>query len=133
MSIDDTAKTIVTADPAAILSPVPALSTVGAAASGATGGLDSLKKTLQEKMNKKMAEENDPTDDDKEYLYELVSQAISAGAEVEKLKLADFMQYFVNAKKLQTKKYTAAKVASFFTGTSFMMIIYLVLDKVFTG
>jgi hypothetical protein len=96
---------------------------------GVTSSLDPAQKKMAEfGLKSKKPTEDDPTDDDVNYLFELTKIAITNGAEVEKIDLKALIPYFEEDKKQNTKKYTNAKIVSFFTGGTFTFLMYLLIE-----
>ena len=93
------------------------------------GGMETASKKMAEmSLKAKKAESDDPTDDDVSPLFELVKIAIQNGAQVTSIDLTKFVTHFQEEAKLKTKKYTSAKVVSFFTGGTFTFLIYLAFE-----
>ena len=94
------------------------------------GGMETASKKMAEMTLKKepVADDLDPTDDDTSSMYELVKLAIKRGAPVKEINLAEFVPHFQEEQKLKTKKYTNAKIVSFFTGGTFTFLAYLIIE-----
>ena len=87
------------------------------------------------KGNGKKNADDDPTDNDPCYLYELTKCAIQAGASVKEIDLQAMAETFKDESKQRTDKYTKSKWINFLTGGSFSFLLYLLFDlltKVFT-
>jgi hypothetical protein len=116
---DSTAGALVTATTGVPIQPI---------ASTAISGFDPSKKMAELSLKAKTAEEFDPTDNDTNYLFELTKIAIQNGAKVVDIDLKALIPAFQEDTKQKTKKYTYAKIVSFFTGGTFMFLMYLVID-----
>lgn len=73
----------------------------------------------------------DPTDDDTDHVYELTKIAIEHGTKVADIDIKSLIPYFDAAKKEARRKHRNQKIVEFFTGTGFMMLVYIIMDKVF--
>ena len=114
-------------DPNMVTASMSALPIAPIAAS--MNGMDTASKKMAElSLKAKKAESDDPTDDDVSPLFELVKIAIQNGAQVTPIDLTKFVTHFQEEAKLKTKKYTSAKVVSFFTGGTFTFLIYLAFE-----
>lgn len=93
-------------------------------------GMDTAQKKVAELnlKGKAKAESDDPTDDDVSNLFELIKLAIMSGAKVVDINLKEFVPHFQEEVKLKTKKYTNAKIVSFFTGGTFTFLMYLLIE-----
>ena len=92
-------------------------------------GVDVAQKKMAEmNLKSKPVDSDDPTDDDVSSMFELVKIAIKNGAKVVDINLEKFIPHFQEEVKLKTKKYTNAKVVSFFTGGTFTFLIYLAFE-----
>lgn len=129
MPVDITSKTEETANIVAnaasnVASPIPSIGAI-------TGNMDTAQKKFAEiGMKKKVSsdEEFDPTDNDPHCLFDLAKCAIEHGAKVKDIDLNELAPRFEEDAKQKAKKYTAAKVASFFTGSGFMFIVYMFIE-----
>jgi hypothetical protein len=91
--------------------------------------LDPAQKKMAEfGLKAKKLESDDPTDDDVSNMFELVKLAIQNGATVTDIDLKAFIPHFQEEVKLKTKKYTNAKIVSFFTGGTFTFLMYLLIE-----
>ena len=86
------------------------------------------KKMAEMNLKSKPVDNEDPTDDDVSSMFELVKIAIKNGAKVVDINLEKFIPHFQEEVKLKTKKYTNAKIVSFFTGGTFTFLIYLAFE-----
>lgn len=87
------------------------------------------------KGNNKKNADDDPTDNDPCYLYELTKCAIQSGAPVKEIDLQAMAPTFKDETKQRTDKYTKSKWIGFLTGGSFTFLLYLLFDlltKIFT-
>jgi len=112
---------IVTANMASPIAPIAA----------SMSGMDTAQKKVAEmgfKGKNKKDDDDDPTDNDPCYLFELTKIAIENGAQVEPINLEKLAPKFEEEAKQRTKKYTSAKVVSFFTGGTFTFLIYLAFE-----
>jgi hypothetical protein len=94
-----------------------------------TSNIDGAQKKVAELgLKSKKTVEDDPTDDDVSNMFELVKLAIVNGATVTDIDLKAFIPHFQEEVKLKTKKYTNAKIVSFFTGGTFTFLMYLFIE-----
>ena len=107
---------------ASVASPIAPITT-------SLNGIDTAQKKMAEmNLKSKPVDNEDPTDDDVSSMFELVKIAIKNGAKVVDINLEKFIPHFQEEVKLKTKKYTNAKIVSFFTGGTFTFLIYLAFE-----
>lgn len=120
--MSETPTNVVNTATGAMISPTAPIAAV-------TTNLDPAQKKMAEiGLKSKKFTEEDPTDDDVDYMYELTKIAIESGAKVTDINLKDFIPHFQESTKLKTKKYTNAKIVSFFTGGTFTFLMYLLIE-----
>jgi hypothetical protein len=110
--------TAITASVASPIAPIAAVS----------NNMEGASKKMAELGLKAKIANDDPTDDDVSNMFELVKLAITNGAPVEKIDLKAFIPHFQEEVKLKTKKFTNAKIVSFFTGGTFTFLMYLLIE-----
>ena len=82
---------------------------------------------LKDKKKIEKVEEDD-TDNDKCYLFDIAKVAIENGAKVVDIDLKALIPAFQEETKTRAKKYQAQKVVGFFTGSGFMFMIYMLFE-----
>jgi len=86
------------------------------------------KKMAELGIKKKPNVEEDDTDNDKCYLFDITKVAIENGAKVVDIDLEKLIPAFQEEAKTRAKKYQTQKVVAFFTGSGFMFMIYMLFE-----